>query len=483
MINFFRRHNKNRQKAMSELQPASPSDSNGSLRRSREAVFDGRALLRVAVVCAAYYVAVVVALKLQLESSQIPVLWPANAILAAALVLSPKRHWWLYLLAVIPVHLAGYAGRSVGPDWSAFQVLHTSVLAIVTATVMRRFAPTVSTFARVREVAVFLATAVFVPGLLAFGSVVAIRAILPTEALVRHGWTEGVWDIANRIWLANSAGLLVFLPVILVWSKEWRTLLRTVSVQRFRAPVMIMAGLILVSLILFTRNFTPLYLLPASFLLPMPFLLWITVRFGARGVSTALLAIVCISAWGAYQSEGPFTEQSAVDRAVSLQVFWFLLALPGLSLAAAIQERKKAEGSLRREQQQYELATAAGRVVVWSYSFETGEVFTDPSLPALLGYSSDQAETAAEWMQLIHPDDLQTVLARERIVTGSDASRDRYGNTPIPTIQYRLRRADGNYFWASNSGTLYRQEGGRSSFAVGTITDITEIKESEEALR
>jgi integral membrane sensor domain MASE1 len=397
-------------------------------------VFDGRALLRVAVVCAAYYVAVVVVLKLQLESSQIPVLWPANAILAAALLLSPKRHWWLYLLAVIPVHLAGYAGRSPGPDWSAFQVLHTSVLAIVTATVMRRFAPTVSTFARVREVTVFLATAVFVPGLLAFGSVVAIRAILPTEALIRHGWTE-VWDIANRLWLANSAGLLVFLPVILVWSKEWRTLFQTVSVQRFRAPVLIMAGLILVSLILFTRNFTPLYLLPASFLLPMPFLLWITVRFGARGISTALLAIVCISAWGAYQSEGPFTEPSAVDRAVSLQLFWFLLALPGLSLAAAIQEWKQAEGSLKRGQQRYELATAAGRVVVWSYSFETGEVFTDPALAALLGYGSDQAKTAGEWQQLIHPDDLQSVLARERAVTSSDAPRDRYGNTPIPTIQ------------------------------------------------
>ena len=468
---------------MSALQPACPSHGKASLRRSREAVFDGRTPLRVAVVCAAYYVAVVVALKLQLGFSQIAVLWPANAILAASLVLSPKRLWWLYLLAVIPVHVAAFAGRSIGPDWFAVQVLHNSVLAIVTATVMRRFSLTGSTFASVREVAVFLATAIFVPGLLAFGSVVAIRAILPAEVLVRHAWTDGVWGIASRIWLANSAGLLVFLPAILVWSKEWRTLLGMVSVQRFRAPVLIMAGLILVSLILFTRNFTPLYLLPASFLLPMPFFLWMTVRFGARGVSTALLSIVCISAWGAYQSEGPFIEQSAVDRAVSLQLFWFLLALPGLSLAAAIQERTQAEGSLKRGQQRYELATAAGRVVVWSYSFETGEVFTDPALSALLGYGSDHAKTAAEWQQFIHPDDFQTVLARERIVTSSDAPRDRYGNTPIPTIQYRLRRADGNYFWASNSGTLYRQAGDKPSFAVGTLTDITELKENEEVLR
>src|SRR5215471_8907851 len=120
---------------MSALQSRCPSDP-ASPRRSREAVFDGRTLLRVAVVCAAYYIAVVVVLKLHLGFSAIPVLWPANAILAAALVLSPKRHWWLYLLAVFPVHIAGYDGRSGGPGWSAVEVVYNSSLAIVTATVM-----------------------------------------------------------------------------------------------------------------------------------------------------------------------------------------------------------------------------------------------------------------------------------------------------------------------------------------------------------
>src|SRR5215471_4306133 len=118
---------------MSALQPACPSHGKASLGHIREAVFDGRTPLRVAVVCAAYYVAVVVVLKLQLGFSQIPVLWPANAILAAALVLSPTRHWWLYLLAVIPVHIAGYAGRSVGLGWFAAQVLYNSALVIVMA--------------------------------------------------------------------------------------------------------------------------------------------------------------------------------------------------------------------------------------------------------------------------------------------------------------------------------------------------------------
>src|SRR5262245_9270268 len=137
---------------MSAVQSACPGDA-ASPRHSREAVFDGRTLLRVAVVCVAYYVAVVGVLKLQLGFSQIQILWPAGAVLAAALVLSPKRHWWWYLLAVIPVHIAGYAGRPGGPGWSLAQILYNSMVSIVTATIIRRFAPKTPTFARVREVA------------------------------------------------------------------------------------------------------------------------------------------------------------------------------------------------------------------------------------------------------------------------------------------------------------------------------------------
>ena len=55
----------------------------------------------------AYYLLVVMSLKLRLSTSTLSLLWPSNALLVATLVLSAKRHWWVYLLAVIPAHIAG----------------------------------------------------------------------------------------------------------------------------------------------------------------------------------------------------------------------------------------------------------------------------------------------------------------------------------------------------------------------------------------
>jgi signal transduction histidine kinase len=162
-----------------------------------------------------------------------------------------------------------------------------------------------------------------------------------------------------------------------------------------------------------------------------------------RGAATALLAIVCISAWGAYESSWPFIGRSAADRAASVQLLWIFLALPGMALAAAIEERKRAEDTLLRGQSRYELATAAGQAAVWSYNYRTQELFADPPLATMLGYTGNPSRTCNDWMQLIHPDDLEAVVAREQGVIRPDAPRNPSGNTPIPPIQFRFRCAGG----------------------------------------
>jgi len=179
-------------------------------------------------------------------------------------------------------------------------------------------------------------------------------------------------------------------------------------------------------------------------------------------------------------SAGPFIEPSSADRAVSVQLFWILLALPGMSLAAAIEERKQAEEELIRRKQQHELATAAGNIAVWSYNYRTHEVLADPALTAMLGYRADDAQTGSDWSERIHPDDQEAILAREQAITSREAPRNASGDTPIPPIQYRLRCADGSFRWVSTSGTLYR-DGDTPALAVGTITDINDLKSAQEA--
>src|SRR3954462_8298914 len=57
-------------------------------------------------VAASYYAGANLGFILRLPPTVPSVLWPPNAILTATLLLTPRRRWWIYLLAAFPAHLA-----------------------------------------------------------------------------------------------------------------------------------------------------------------------------------------------------------------------------------------------------------------------------------------------------------------------------------------------------------------------------------------
>src|SRR3954466_6673069 len=65
----------------------------------------GRALRVMAIVAVAYYVGVRVGLALTMQTQPVSTLWPPNAILLAALLLTPPRIWPFLLLSALPAHL------------------------------------------------------------------------------------------------------------------------------------------------------------------------------------------------------------------------------------------------------------------------------------------------------------------------------------------------------------------------------------------
>src|SRR5690606_37621787 len=57
----------------------------------------------------AYLLAAEVGEALAFPSAPVSALWAPNAILFAALLLAPANRWWIYLLAVLPVHVLAQA--------------------------------------------------------------------------------------------------------------------------------------------------------------------------------------------------------------------------------------------------------------------------------------------------------------------------------------------------------------------------------------
>jgi PAS domain S-box-containing protein len=104
----------------------------------------------------------------------------------------------------------------------------------------------------------------------------------------------------------------------------------------------------------------------------------------------------------------------------------------------------------------------------------SSNVFMSPQLEAVLGYSSEEWASDPEfYIKVIHPDDLERVLAEHRRTreTGD-----------LFSMEYRMVARDGSVHWFLDEARVIRDEAGRPVFHHGFILDITERKELADAL-
>ena len=141
-----------------------------------------------------------------------------------------------------------------------------------------------------------------------------------------------------------------------------------------------------------------------------------------------------------------------------------------------ITERKRAEQALRLSRERYTLAVNAGKVGVWDWDIESGHIYLDPLLKALLGFDESEIPSKIDaWASHIHPDDLERVMlgVREHLE----------GKTPHYEIEHRMVHKQGSIRWFLARGTVLRDSSGKPHRLVGTDSDITERKEVEVALQ
>src|ERR1700751_15823 len=103
-----------------------------------------------------YYLGTRVGFALTPNGQPNSVFWPPNAILLAALLLAPRRTWWILVLAIFPAHM--FAQLQVGvPVWTAaaWFITNTSE-ALIGAFFIARFVPPKKVFDSVRGVFIFV---------------------------------------------------------------------------------------------------------------------------------------------------------------------------------------------------------------------------------------------------------------------------------------------------------------------------------------
>jgi PAS domain S-box-containing protein len=138
-----------------------------------------------------------------------------------------------------------------------------------------------------------------------------------------------------------------------------------------------------------------------------------------------------------------------------------------------ITERKRAEQDLRESEERFRLISNAAPVLIWmsgpdklcNYFNRPWLEFTGRSLEAELGNG---------WTEGVHPDDLPKCLETYT------QSFDR--RVPF-SMEYRLRRHDGEYRWIHDTGVPRVNPDGSFAGYIGSGIDVTDRRRGEEALR
>ncbi|MEO7497408.1 MAG: ATP-binding protein [Massilia sp.] len=116
---------------------------------------------------------------------------------------------------------------------------------------------------------------------------------------------------------------------------------------------------------------------------------------------------------------------------------------------------------------------------MWLWTRESGELTLSPRYKELLGYSADEFDPPfALWQQQLHPDDRARVdQVMQQLVRSARADGDRGATT-----EFRMRAKNGQWKWVLARGIVSARDAkGRPVRITGTMADINERKEAEEA--
>lgn len=132
------------------------------------------------------------------------------------------------------------------------------------------------------------------------------------------------------------------------------------------------------------------------------------------------------------------------------------------------------EEARRRAERRYRLATSATRDVIWELDVATRRFYFNEALRTEWGHDVEEPLDHAWWLEHVHPDDRQNVLAR--IGAWLDSGEERCA------FEYRFAHANGTYGQVLDRTIVVRDESGEPVQLVGAMQDLSARKEIEEAL-
>jgi PAS domain S-box-containing protein len=433
----------------------------------------------------AVFVAYVIAGKLgqatvNIRSSNLGPVWPAYGIALAGILICGYRVWLgvaagAFLVAFFsPVPHIAALGQAAG----------ASLAATTGAFLLHRTAKFHSSLSRLSDVLSLIALGGFGSAIVSASLGVAVLYATHVHAYSGLG---AAWLI---YWLGDATGVLLVTPLVLRF-KDFSKLPARDRITELAILLLLLAATC--SVIFGDLPFIPVKLHFMAFAV-LPLIMWAAIRFSVGVTAFSILIVAATATAGTALGSGPFTSNTTFVNAVLLDVFFGVLSVSGLSLAAVIAERENAERereqvvskqaamearlradeALRESEERLRLAQQAARIGTFDWNIRTGVNTWTPELEEMYGLPPGGfGGTQTAFENLVHPDD------RARVIELVDAAMK--SGQPIKG-EWRVLWTDASVHWIAGRWQVFMDASGEPSKMIGVNIDVTERKRAAEEL-
>lgn len=146
-----------------------------------------------------------------------------------------------------------------------------------------------------------------------------------------------------------------------------------------------------------------------------------------------------------------------------------------LMIIRDMSDRREAEEALRKSEERWQLVIQGNNDGIWDHDLITNRHFLSPRCLEILERDFVEVDTFEKWMSYVHPDD--------RALLATTFQKHANGEIPFYTCEYRLCCQNDRYKWVLARGKVLWDESGQPIRAVGSLADISDRKQVEEALK
>lgn len=135
---------------------------------------------------------------------------------------------------------------------------------------------------------------------------------------------------------------------------------------------------------------------------------------------------------------------------------------------------KQVETTIRESEERYALAMQATNDGIWDWNLKTNAIYFSSRWKTMLGDREHEMNSLDEWFSRIHPGDVERI--KMEILNHLSELNSKFES------EYRILCKGRTYRWMLSRGAILRDASGEAYRVVGTQSDITNRKVTEEQL-